>query len=245
MAITRRQQTAGRDDGVGAPATAATTTGTRQQSSTTPAPDGTGSKKALSLPKLVLALLAAIALVGGGAWYYIVPHARPLDLRRGVLTPERLNFHCEEHIGPPRVEEVTEGVFVAIGYDLANTILIRTAEGHVVVDVAMNPKRASRMREALEAVAGKAPIHSIVYTHSHVVGGRGCDDWDVIGLAQWWVGSDVTSASSRSTQPTAIAGPRRGRRGVVRERHPHLGDRGLDWPFLQAVRRLPQGTFAT
>lgn len=39
----------------------------------------------------------------------------------------------------------------------------------MVVDVAMNPERAMQMRAALEERAGKAPIHSIVYTHSHVV----------------------------------------------------------------------------
>lgn len=38
-----------------------------------------------------------------------------------------------------------------------------------MVDVAMNPERAMQMRAALEERAGKAPIHSIVYTHSHVV----------------------------------------------------------------------------
>lgn len=199
MAITRRQQqTAGRDDD--AP-TAATTTGTKRQSSTAAA-DGASSKQALSLPALLLGLLAAIALVGGAAWYYIVPHAKPLDLRRGVLTPERLRFHCEEHIGPPRVEEVTEGVFVAIGYDLANTILIQTAEGHVVVDVAMNPERASRMRAALEAVAGKAPIHSIVYTHSHVVGVGVC-----VVLIVW--GDGLTSIETNDCNCRTTSGARR------------------------------------
>lgn len=180
------------------------------------------------LPRLLLTLLAVGALVGGAVWYFIVPHERQLDLRRNVLTPERLRSHCEDHIGPPRVEEVTgasvrvgpeaavgsiqlskrgprltptalcgtpqppthttytEDVFVAIGYDLANTILIRTAEGHVVVDVAMSPGRARPMRAALEEKAGKAPIHSIIYTHSHVVRGLG-----VVGNGGWGAcGSD-------------------------------------------------------
>lgn len=119
--------------------------------------------------KGVLMLLTIGVLVAGAAWYWIVPHEKRLDLRRAVLTPERLRSHCEDHIGPPRVEEVTEGVFVAIGYDLANTILVQTEEGHVVVDVAMNPERAQAMRTALEERAGRAPIHSIIYTHSHVV----------------------------------------------------------------------------
>jgi len=64
---------------------------------------------------------------------------------------------------------VTDDIYVAIGFDLANTILIKTSAGHVVVDVAMNPDRASKMRAALEEVAGKDYIHTIIYTHSHVV----------------------------------------------------------------------------
>lgn len=182
MAVTRRQQTAGgRDDGAARrqPATAAAAAAAAADSA------AGSSKTGVSLPVLLLALLAAAALAGGAVWYYIVPHAKPIDLRRGVLTPERLRFHCEEHIGPPRVEEVTDGVFVAVGYDLANTILIRTAEGHVVVDVAMNPERASRMRAALEAAAGKAPIHSIVYTHSHVDHVGGAEVWSENGTRIW------------------------------------------------------------
>jgi uncharacterized membrane protein YgcG len=39
------------------------------------------------------------------------------------------------------LSQVTDDVFVAVGFDLANTILVRTSEGHVVIDVAMNPER--------------------------------------------------------------------------------------------------------
>ena len=81
------------------------------------------------------------------------------DIAHTALTPSLIR--CSQQVAP--------GVFVALAYDLANTILIQTEEGHVVVDVAMNPERAGRIRRDLEAVAGKAPIHSIIYTHSHVV----------------------------------------------------------------------------
>jgi hypothetical protein len=54
-----------------------------------------------------VAALAVAALGGGAFWYFIVPRERQLDLRRNMLTPERLMSHCEDHIGPPRVEEVT------------------------------------------------------------------------------------------------------------------------------------------
>lgn len=65
--------------------------------------------------------------------------------------------------------QVTDGVWVAIGYDLANSILVETSEGHVVIDVAMNPVRSKTMREALEAEVGKGHVHTVIYTHSHVV----------------------------------------------------------------------------
>lgn len=115
MAVTRRQ---GGRDGTGAGAAAAAaagattaTGGSRRRDGTTTnsgkgGGGGGGGGRGL-LPTILLALLGVGLLVGGWVWYYIVPHARQLDLRRGVLTPERLRAHCEDHIGPPRVEEVT------------------------------------------------------------------------------------------------------------------------------------------
>jgi glyoxylase-like metal-dependent hydrolase (beta-lactamase superfamily II) len=68
----------------------------------------------------------------------------------------------------------------ACRYDLANTILVRTSEGHVVVDVAMSPAKSRIIRAALTDKAGDAPIHSIIYTHSHI---------DHVGGASGWAGN--------------------------------------------------------
>ena len=65
--------------------------------------------------------------------------------------------------------QVTDSVWVATGYDLANTILIKTSEGHVIVDVAMSPTKARIIKEALYAAVGADKVHTIVYTHSHMV----------------------------------------------------------------------------
>ena len=92
-----------------------------------------------------------------------------------------LTDYCDEAVGAPRVEEVVDGVWVAIGYDLANTILIETAEGNVIVDVSMSPERAETVREALEAVA-PGPVAAIVYTHSHI---------DHVGGATAWADEDT------------------------------------------------------
>lgn len=91
--------------------------------------------------------------------------------------PSTIGGYCEGHVGEPRVEEVAPDLFVAIHFDLANTILVRTSEGHVVIDVGMSPTRSEPTRAALEEAAGVAPIHTIIYTHSHI---------DHIGGASVW-----------------------------------------------------------
>ncbi|MCO4746606.1 MAG: MBL fold metallo-hydrolase [Proteobacteria bacterium] len=107
--------------------------------------------------------------------------SEPVATERAMPTPEALEAHCTEVIGEPRVEQVTERIWVAIGYDLANTILIATDAGNVIVDVGMHPDRAGAVHEALLA-ASPGPVHSIVYTHSHI---------DHVGGASTWAEDDT------------------------------------------------------
>jgi alkyl sulfatase BDS1-like metallo-beta-lactamase superfamily hydrolase len=96
---------------------------------------------------------------------------------RPTASLEAMERHCSEVIGEARVEQVAENVWVAIGYDLSNTILIRTEDGNVVIDPGMSPARAAVVREALlEKSAG--PTRAIIYTHSHI---------DHVGGAKVWV----------------------------------------------------------
>ena len=83
-----------------------------------------------------------------------------------------------EFIGPPRVERISEHVWAAIGYDLANEILIHTPEGHVIIDPLMSPKRGEPAKRDLLASAPKGSVKAIVYTHSHI---------DHIGGASLWM----------------------------------------------------------
>ena len=100
---------------------------------------------------------------------YLFPEWKEVSTSRIVQTPEEMSHHCKAYIGDPRIMEIIDDrVYLAIGYDLANTILIKTSEGNVVIDVSMNPKRARQVRDDLEAQAGKDFIHTIIYTHSHV-----------------------------------------------------------------------------
>ncbi len=117
-------------------------------------------KHLLALLTLVLLLAAAVALTS--CRDEAAPIIPPTSADQAVFD------HYREYIGPPRVERVSEHVWVAISYDSAHVALIHTEEGNVIVDTAMNPSRARDAMEALEASAPTAPVAAIIYTHSHL-----------------------------------------------------------------------------
>ncbi len=74
-----------------------------------------------------------------------------------------------------RVYEVTDGVHVAVGFALANSILVEGDECVFVVDVLGSSEPAREVRAEFERITPK-PIRALVYTHNHadhVFGGRG------------------------------------------------------------------------
>lgn len=79
----------------------------------------------------------------------------------------RLTEHCAQYVGPPRVERVSEHVWAAIGYDLANVLLVSTPAGNVIVDTGMSLESGRRIRQALARAAPAGPIVAVIYTHSH------------------------------------------------------------------------------
>jgi len=81
--------------------------------------------------------------------------------------PELLEKHCSL-IGEPRIERISEHVWAAIGYDLANTVLIHTEEGNVIVDTLMSPRRGEAAKRDLLAAAPPGPVKAVIYTHSHI-----------------------------------------------------------------------------
>ena len=77
--------------------------------------------------------------------------------------------------GVPVKEEVVEvspGIWVAYGFDLANTILIQTSEGNVIIDAMSGPKRAAKAKDALlQKAPGKTLALILTHTHMDHVGG--------------------------------------------------------------------------
>ncbi|MFN2375901.1 MAG: alkyl sulfatase dimerization domain-containing protein [Candidatus Binatia bacterium] len=67
---------------------------------------------------------------------------------------------------PRGVLQVTEGVHVAVGFGLANSVLLVGEDAVVIVDTMESVEAAKPVREAFRAISG-APVAAIVYTHNH------------------------------------------------------------------------------
>lgn len=126
----------------------------------------------MSLRSLLLPTFALLALACAGG--------RPIAQTRVVPTTAMLDEHCATAIGKRRIEsfELGEGVsiHVAIGYDLANTILIHTPEGNVVVDAMTGPEHAAAAKADLLAKA-PGPTKALILTHSHIDHVGGATAW--------------------------------------------------------------------
>ena len=64
------------------------------------------------------------------------------------------------------VVEVTDGVYVAIGYALANTIMIVGDDGVIIVDTTESMSAARAVKAEFDKITDK-PVRAIIYTHNH------------------------------------------------------------------------------
>jgi len=65
-----------------------------------------------------------------------------------------------------RIKEVKDGIHVAIGYALANVIVIETTEGNVIIDTTECVEAAEKIKEDLGEI-GDTSTRAIIYTHAH------------------------------------------------------------------------------
>jgi len=70
------------------------------------------------------------------------------------------------------IYQIVDNVYVAIGYGLANSILIVGDGGNIIIDVTESDILAAEIREQFEEISDQ-PIEAIFYTHSHVDHWRG------------------------------------------------------------------------
>tara|TARA_B110000091_G_scaffold214528_1_gene268733 strand:- start:3889 stop:5628 length:1740 start_codon:yes stop_codon:yes gene_type:complete len=81
-----------------------------------------------------------------------------------VLTNKDLEAHSKEF--EEQIIKVTENIHVAVGFGLANSILIEGKDGVIIVDCLESKKTASRVKEAFRKITAK-PVKAIIYTHFH------------------------------------------------------------------------------
>ncbi|MGI9279204.1 MAG: alkyl/aryl-sulfatase [Endozoicomonas sp.] len=74
-----------------------------------------------------------------------------------------------------RVDKIAEGVYKAIGYDIANSVMIEGKDGVIIVDVLSTVGSAKQVMEEFRKITD-APVKALVYTHhhgDHINGGPG------------------------------------------------------------------------
>ena len=64
------------------------------------------------------------------------------------------------------IVKVTEGVYVAIGYGLANSVLLVGPDGTVVVDVMESNEAGAPVKMAFDKISAR-PLRAVIYTHFH------------------------------------------------------------------------------
>jgi alkyl sulfatase BDS1-like metallo-beta-lactamase superfamily hydrolase len=82
----------------------------------------------------------------------------------GTLAPDALREHSKEF--DKGVVQVTDGVYVAIGYGLANSIMLEGTDGIIIVDTMETVEEGKEVLAAFREITDK-PVKAIIYTHNH------------------------------------------------------------------------------
>ena len=79
-------------------------------------------------------------------------------------TPEDLINHTEEF--KKEIIEVTEGIHVAVGFALANAIMIEGDGSNVIIDTTGTVETAQEVKDLFDSINSN-PVEAIIYTHNH------------------------------------------------------------------------------
>lgn len=90
--------------------------------------------------------------------------SEPPSFSEPVQSVEALRAHSAEF--EKGVVQVTEGVHMAIGFGLANSIMVEGEDGVIIIDTMETMEEGRAVREAFRAVVDK-PVRAIIYTHNH------------------------------------------------------------------------------
>jgi len=77
-----------------------------------------------------------------------------------------LAAHTAE-FAPPKLYEPAPGVFSAVGYGIANSIMVVGRSGVVIIDTTDSLDEARKVWSLFEPKTGGKPVVAIIYTHNH------------------------------------------------------------------------------
>ena len=86
--------------------------------------------------------------------------------------PDMPNIHpkllaSNDFWDPPTVHKVTDGVYSAVGFDSANSIMIEGDDGIIIIDTLNNYENAKKVIAEFRNITDK-PVKAIIYSHGHM-----------------------------------------------------------------------------
>lgn len=119
--------------------------------------------------------VAVVLLAGGIGGYVWLSSTGKIEKRsdtifaKVVRTETRADVETHSKIFEQRIEEVIPGVHLAVGYGLANVIVIEASEGLIMVDTLESIRAAEGLLPWIDELRTKTgkQITDIIYTHNH------------------------------------------------------------------------------
>ncbi len=86
--------------------------------------------------------------------------------------PDQPSIHpkllaTNDYWSPPTVHKVTDGVYSAVGFDGANSIMIEGDDGIIIVDTLSTYEAAKKVISEFRKITDK-PVKAIIFTHGHL-----------------------------------------------------------------------------
>ena len=113
---------------------------------------------------IIISLIVILTAGLAGIWFYSGPALK----KSPSLLPVGANKDLAEHsrIFKKGVEKVGDNIYAAIGYGIANSIMIEGNDGVIIVDTMTTMEEAAEVLAEFKKITSK-PVKAIIYTHSH------------------------------------------------------------------------------
>ncbi|KAL4219815.1 hypothetical protein ACF0H5_020227 [Mactra antiquata] len=127
-------------------------------------------------------------------------------VKYGLDTLNEIKEHSKEFNGK-NIIKVTDNIYVALGYALANSIMLIGPEGVVIVDTTESYKAAQEIFAEFRKITNK-PVTDIIYTHNHQdhINGAKAFVEDESNPPNVWAHESITKALYLSFKGTTVAG---------------------------------------